>query len=451
MSDTEIGLEHNPNLRKIKSPEEKAAEAARKRNRYNSDPEYRQKYLDKLKAWRQNNPDKLKEYINRWKSNHPNWRQEYRNKNRQKIRDINSRYIKLHPEIKTRNSAVRRARINALDVHVTNNDLYDLMVWQQGLCFYCGAKLTDKNKTLEHVVPISKGGTNRAENCRWACEECNEYKKREYLLDLEWMPESPEWSLLNYSCNNFIQKILDDISGGSIIENYKMKIISYNNYKVTILSSFAFCSDYSLSLEDLRKNYPELNIFWDWEFKTRPQAIIQSIKAKAGLAGRIHARKCKVSTISKESAKEFLNLWHIQGFARASEHLGLILNNEIQAVLSVTNSHIVRFCCKNSIPGALSKFLAHNEFQYPLTTYCEPRYGSGEGYLRAGFTQLPDSESVSYGYMQGPKYIPRTSAQKQNIEKILDLFFPELTEEKNAAINGLRRLNGLQQHKFILY
>ena len=50
MSDTEIRAEHNTDPRKIKSPEEKAAEAAKKRNRYNSDPEYRQKYLDKLKA-----------------------------------------------------------------------------------------------------------------------------------------------------------------------------------------------------------------------------------------------------------------------------------------------------------------------------------------------------------------------------------------------------------------
>lgn len=41
-----------------------------------------------------------------------------------------------------------------------------------GCCCWCG-RVTDGNGTIEHLIPIVKGGTNHLANLRWACRDCN--------------------------------------------------------------------------------------------------------------------------------------------------------------------------------------------------------------------------------------------------------------------------------------
>lgn len=40
-------------------------------------------------------------------------------------------------------------------------------------CGHCGCKLTNENTTVDHIIPISKGGTNREENLICLCKDCN--------------------------------------------------------------------------------------------------------------------------------------------------------------------------------------------------------------------------------------------------------------------------------------
>lgn len=43
-------------------------------------------------------------------------------------------------------------------------------------CYYCGHKLSRKNKTIDHVIPLSKGGSDKTRNKVLACRTCNEEK-----------------------------------------------------------------------------------------------------------------------------------------------------------------------------------------------------------------------------------------------------------------------------------
>jgi hypothetical protein len=43
-------------------------------------------------------------------------------------------------------------------------------------CYVCGAELNNETATLDHFIPLSKGGHEGNNNCRLACEGCNQEK-----------------------------------------------------------------------------------------------------------------------------------------------------------------------------------------------------------------------------------------------------------------------------------
>ncbi len=55
---------------------------------------------------------------------------------------------------------------------------------QKGLCYYCQGNVGRTNLTMDHVVPLSRGGKSRKGNLVPACKACNSKKK--YLLPIEW-------------------------------------------------------------------------------------------------------------------------------------------------------------------------------------------------------------------------------------------------------------------------
>ncbi len=54
----------------------------------------------------------------------------------------------------------------------------------QGRCYYCGKKVKPSELTMDHVIPLSRGGRSVRENLVPACKECNTKKK--YLAPWEW-------------------------------------------------------------------------------------------------------------------------------------------------------------------------------------------------------------------------------------------------------------------------
>jgi 5-methylcytosine-specific restriction enzyme A len=54
----------------------------------------------------------------------------------------------------------------------------------EGVCYFCGSKINPKDLTMEHVIPLIRGGKSSKGNVVPACKECNTKKK--YLLPIEW-------------------------------------------------------------------------------------------------------------------------------------------------------------------------------------------------------------------------------------------------------------------------
>ncbi len=60
--------------------------------------------------------------------------------------------------------------------------------WQRkiarGICFYCGTHVGVRNLTMDHQIPLSRGGRSSRDNLVPCCKECNTNKKNS--LTIEW-------------------------------------------------------------------------------------------------------------------------------------------------------------------------------------------------------------------------------------------------------------------------
>ena len=76
---------------------------------------------------------------------------------------------------------IRREREKARQLrrtHWWNNKI------QKGVCYYCNREVGREQLTMDHLVPLSRGGKSKKGNIVAACKACNNQKK--YLLPLEW-------------------------------------------------------------------------------------------------------------------------------------------------------------------------------------------------------------------------------------------------------------------------
>ncbi|WDP89848.1 MAG: HNH endonuclease [Desulfobacter sp.] len=53
-----------------------------------------------------------------------------------------------------------------------------------GVCHYCRGQFTAKELTMDHVIPIARGGRSEKFNLVPCCKECNTRKRQ--MLPAEW-------------------------------------------------------------------------------------------------------------------------------------------------------------------------------------------------------------------------------------------------------------------------
>ncbi|MBN2655086.1 MAG: HNH endonuclease [Nitrospirae bacterium] len=53
-----------------------------------------------------------------------------------------------------------------------------------GICSYCGRKFNPPELTMDHIVPLIRGGRSTKNNIAVCCKECNNRKR--HMLPMEW-------------------------------------------------------------------------------------------------------------------------------------------------------------------------------------------------------------------------------------------------------------------------
>lgn len=77
-------------------------------------------------------------------------------------------------------------------------------VWAMthGRCYYCGLRTNPfATFTIDHIVPLARGGSNDLRNLVPACRRCN-FAKGVKLID-EWTPARPFWFLSDDYRDNY--------------------------------------------------------------------------------------------------------------------------------------------------------------------------------------------------------------------------------------------------------
>lgn len=75
-----------------------------------------------------------------------------------------------------RHRALRRDRRKAVDDGSVTGPFLRQLRAKVRWCMYCETPLTPKNRTLEHINPLAKGGKHTAKNVTFCCKTCNSRK-----------------------------------------------------------------------------------------------------------------------------------------------------------------------------------------------------------------------------------------------------------------------------------
>lgn len=150
-----------------------------------------EKRREAQKRWRAKNPDKAKEDNSTekaktakklwWKNNPDRYKEskdEWRKKNLRYFRE----YRKLHPEISKNHARLRRLRKLGTPGYHAPAEWEALKAATGNKCLCCGVNGDEVALTRDHVVPLSKGGTDDISNIQPLCASCNS-KKRARTID----------------------------------------------------------------------------------------------------------------------------------------------------------------------------------------------------------------------------------------------------------------------------
>lgn len=155
-----------------------AVRAAARLCNANKTPEQKKRQAEYLTEWRSNNKDKIslyrpKEVVQKYSKT---WYEKHKDSIKAKV----SGYRKKNPE-KVR--ALNQSRRGLERSGKLSPDIIEkLMATQKGLCVCCRKKL-GKDFHLDHIIPLSLGGTNTDKNMQLLKAKCNLQKNAKHPVD----------------------------------------------------------------------------------------------------------------------------------------------------------------------------------------------------------------------------------------------------------------------------
>ena len=132
----------------------------------------REKENERGRKYRMKNPEKRRESNQRWRASNPGYYRKYRAANQEIISKQERHRYTLNPEKAAAKVHSRRARKRKNGGKLTTADIKFLKATFP-FCVRCGI---DVNLSIDHVIPLVRGGRNDIENIQILCRSCNSSK-----------------------------------------------------------------------------------------------------------------------------------------------------------------------------------------------------------------------------------------------------------------------------------
>jgi len=113
------------------------------------------------RKWTEDNRPRLNELGRAWKR-----------ANAEQVRDSKAEYYRLNPHVAVIAQQRRRALVRGAEGHFTKEDIQCITDAQGGLCATPGCSNSGK-LTIDHIKPLSRGGSNWPSNIQMLCLTCN--------------------------------------------------------------------------------------------------------------------------------------------------------------------------------------------------------------------------------------------------------------------------------------
>jgi 5-methylcytosine-specific restriction endonuclease McrA len=140
----------------------------------------REQELEKARIYYIQNQERLREKVSKWRRDNPELAKQVLRRfyaaNREKMNEWNRQWYEANWDKKREYRNRRRARKLASAGSHTAEDLAEIFRAQGGKCAYCTSVLGKRFRHVDHIVPLSKGGTDDRKNLQFLCGRCNNKK-----------------------------------------------------------------------------------------------------------------------------------------------------------------------------------------------------------------------------------------------------------------------------------
>jgi len=151
---------------------------------------YREKNLERASKWRDENKDAIQEYSRNYREKNPEYANNYRKENKDAIQEYSRNYREKNPDKMHKNRQKRRARL-ANNKHEPYN-FSEICERHNNICLACGA--IDVKLTVDHIIPVSKGGADAEWNIQPLCLSCNMNKGNRHNTNYI-VPQAPSFDI----------------------------------------------------------------------------------------------------------------------------------------------------------------------------------------------------------------------------------------------------------------
>lgn len=195
---------------------------------------------------------------------------------------------------------------------------------------------------------------------------------------------------------------------------------------------------------------------WDWDDKDK---IIALLKKR----DKINARDCEIVSITQKDASDYLNEYHLQGYAKDEIRLALAYHGEIVLVMTFGKPRynnkcqyeLIRLCSHCYVVGGAEKLFSYFLRTYSpksIVSYCDKSKFNGDVYERLGFTYEDTSIGKHWFNPRTGRHITDALLRVRGADQLLGTHYGVGTNNKEIMLsNGYVEIYDAGQSRYTFF